>query len=126
MLSDAITVSIDDRFTVKIASLHGLFLLKFNAWMDRHLTTNKDAEDMSFILDNYLMANFDREAYMEVYDWEDFDEYVAGGYWLANDLAKLLNRDQLVYYQTKLTRNCSWREKLFDKPNSQFSIGFEL
>lgn len=81
VLSDAITVSIDDRFTVKIASLHGLFLLKFNAWMDRHLTTNKDAEDMSFILDNYLMANLDREAYMEVYDWEDFDEYVAGGYY---------------------------------------------
>ena len=64
VLSDAIMVSIDDKFTVKIASLHGLFLLKFNAWMDRHLTTNKDAEDMSFILDNYLMANLNRDAYM--------------------------------------------------------------
>lgn len=113
VLSDAITVSIDDRFTVKIASLHGLFLLKFNAWMDRHLTTNKDAEDMSFILGNYLMANLNREAYMEVYDWEDFDEYVAGGYWLANDLAKLLNRDQLAYYADKIDEELQLEERSY-------------
>lgn len=31
VLSEAITVSIDDEFYVKIASLHGLFLLKLNA-----------------------------------------------------------------------------------------------
>lgn len=102
VLSDAITVDIDNKFSIKIASLHGLFLLKFNAWMDRHLVTNKDAEDMSFILANYLMANLDREAYMEVYDWENFDEYVAGAYWLAHDLADLLTADQLEYYADKI------------------------
>lgn len=32
VLSDAITVHIDDDFELKIASLHGLFLLKFNVW----------------------------------------------------------------------------------------------
>ena len=102
VLSDAITVDIDNKFSIKIASLHGLFLLKFNALMDRHLVTNKDAEDMSFILANYLMANLDREAYMEVYDWENFDEYVAGAYWLAHDLADLLTADQLEYYADKI------------------------
>ena len=128
VLSGAITVSIDDRFTVKIASLHGLFLLKFNAWMDRHLTTNKDAEDMSFILDNYLMANLDREAYMEVYDWEDFDEYVAGGYWLANDLAKLLNRDQLVYYADKIDEELQLEERSYlisQTLNSQSGLNYD-
>ena len=39
VLSEAITVSIDDEFKVKIASLHGLFLLKFNAWLDRKAKT---------------------------------------------------------------------------------------
>lgn len=99
VLSEAITVSIDNEFKVKIASLHGLFLLKFNAWLDRNAKTSKDAEDMSFILSNYFMANLDREIHQEVYDWENFDEYIVGGYWLAHDLVALLDARQLNYYK---------------------------
>jgi predicted nucleotidyltransferase len=99
VLSEAITVSIDDEFKVKIASLHGLFLLKLNAWLDRNAKTSKDDEDMSFILSNYFMANLDREIHQEVYDWENFDEYIVGGYWLAHDLVTLLNVNQLNYYK---------------------------
>ena len=99
VLSEAITVSIDDEFKVKIASLHGLFLLKLNAWLDRNAKTSKDAEDMSFILSNYFMANLDREIHQEVYDWENFYEYIVGGYWLAHDLVTLLNVNQLNYYK---------------------------
>lgn len=99
VLSEAITVSIDDEFEVKIASLHGLFLLKFNAWLDRNAKTSKDAEDMSFILSNYFMANLDREIHQEVYDWENFDDYIVGGYWLAYDLVALLDTRQLCYYK---------------------------
>ncbi len=99
VLSEAITVNIDNEFDIKIASLHGLFLLKFNAWLDRSIETSKDAEDMSFILSNYFMANLDRNVYPEVYDWEKFDEYVVGGYWLANDLLQLLNKEQITYYK---------------------------
>lgn len=99
VLSEAITVSIDNEFKVKIASLHGLFLLKFNAWLDRNAKTGKDAEDMSFILSNYFMANLDREIHQEVYDWENFDKYIVGGYWLAHDLVALLDARQLNYYK---------------------------
>ena len=99
VLSEAITVSIDDEFKIKIASLHGLFLLKFNAWLDRNAKTSKDAEDMSFILSNYFMANLDREIHQEVYDWENFDEYIVGGYWLAHDLVALMDTRQLCYYK---------------------------
>ena len=99
VLSEAITVNIDDKFDIRIASLHGLFLLKFNAWLDRNIETSKDAEDMSFILSNYFMANLDRNVYTEVYDWEDFDEYIVGGYWLAHDLLLLLTKEQIVYYR---------------------------
>ncbi|WP_289105099.1 nucleotidyl transferase AbiEii/AbiGii toxin family protein [uncultured Bacteroides sp.] len=99
VLSEAITVNIDDKFDIRIASLHGLFLLKFNAWLDRNIETSKDAEDMSFILSNYFMANLDRNVYAEVYDWENFDEYIVGGYWLAHDLLLLLTKEQIVYYR---------------------------
>ena len=99
VLSESITVNIDGEFDLRIASLHGLFLLKFNAWLDRNIETSKDAEDMSFILSNYFMANLDRDVYTEVYDWENFDEYIVGGYWLARDLLLLLTKEQIVYYK---------------------------
>lgn len=99
VLSEAITVSIDNDFKVKIASLHGLFLLKFNAWLDRNAKTSKDAEDLSFIFSNYFLANLEREIHQEVYDWENFDDYIVGGYWLAYDIVALLNKEQLCYYK---------------------------
>ncbi len=76
VLSEAITVSIDDEFEIKIASLHGLFLLKFNAWLDRNVKTSKDAEDMSFILSNYFMANLDREIRLMVKRFSFVDSVV--------------------------------------------------
>ena len=111
VLSEAITVSIDDEFKVKIASLHGLFLLKLNAWLDRNAKTSKDAEDMSFILSNYFMANLDREIHQEVYDWENFDEYIVGGYWLAHDLVTLLNVNQLNYYKEVIEEELAKQEE---------------
>lgn len=99
ILDDAITVSIDGMFDVKIASLYGLFLLKFNAWKDRHATTSKDASDMSFILENYFDANVERDFHSEVYNSEDFDIYVAGAVWLAYDLLPLLTTEQMIYYR---------------------------
>lgn len=99
VLSEAITINIDDEFDIKIASLHGLFLLKFNAWLDRNIETSKDAEDMSFILSNYFIANINRNIHPEVYDWEKFDEYIVGGYWLAHDLLLLLTKEQIAYYK---------------------------
>lgn len=98
VLSNSITVSIDNEFSVKIASLHGLFVLKLDAWVDRNLVTSKDAEDMSFIISNYFMANMGRKVHSEVYDWENFDEYVAGAYWIAFDIANLLKKEHLTYY----------------------------
>jgi len=105
VLSKAIIVNIDNEFDIKLASLHGLFILKFNAWLDRNLETSKDAEDMSFILSNYFMANLDRNVYPEGYEWENFDEYTAGGYWLAHDLLLLLTKEQITYY-----KNCIEKE----------------
>lgn len=111
VLSDAITVSIDGEYKIKIASLHGLFLLKLNAWLDRNAKTSKDAEDMAFIISNYFMANLDREIHQEVYDWENFDEYIVGGYWLAHDLVALLDVNQLNYYKEAIKCELTKKEE---------------
>lgn len=102
VLSDAITVSIDGAFDVKIASLHGLFILKFSAWMDRHMATRKDADDMEFIIRHYFFVNLSRNPRPEVYDWKDFDEWIVGAYWLANDISRLLPVEQLRFYARRL------------------------
>ena len=102
VLSDAITVSIDGAFDVKIASLHGLFILKFSAWMDRHMATRKDADDMEFIIRHYFFANLSRNPRPEVYDWKDFYEWIVGAYLLANDISRLLPVEQLRFYARRL------------------------
>lgn len=110
VLSNAITVTIDDDFDIKIASLHGLFILKFNAWLDRNFQTSKDAVDMAFILENYFLANVDRGIHSEVYDWEDFDEIEVGAYWLAYDILAFLSREHLVYYREHLQQEVKKEE----------------
>lgn len=98
VLSEAITVSIDNEFEIRIASLHGLFLLKLNAWLDRNIGTNKDAEDMWYIVDNYYFANEERGIHPEVYELDGFDLAVGGAYWMAHDIADLLSKEQIAYY----------------------------
>lgn len=98
VLKNAVTVRIDNDFDVRIASLHGLFILKLNAWLDRHLTTNKDAEDMWYIIDTYYFANENRNIHPEVYELENFTLTVGGAYWLAHDIADLVSKAHLKFY----------------------------
>ena len=110
VLDEAIRVSIDNEFEISIASLHGLFLLKLNAWLDRNIGTNKDAEDMWYIVDNYYFANEERRIHQEVYDLDGFDLTVGGAYWMAHDIADLLSYEQITYYADVL-RNEIEREE---------------
>ena len=110
VLSEAITVSIDNEFEIRIASLHGLFLLKLNAWLDRNISDNRDAEDMWYIVDNYYLANEGRGIHPEVYELDGFDLNVGGAYWMAHDIADLLSREQIAYYADVL-RNEIEREE---------------
>lgn len=102
VLKETITVSIDEEFEIRIASLHGLFLLKLNAWLDRNIDTNKDAEDIWYIIDNYYLANENRNVHPEVYDLDNFDLSVAGAYWMAHDIVDLLSDEQIAYYANVL------------------------
>ena len=110
VLSEAITVSIDNEFEIRIASLHGLFLLKLNAWLDRNISDNRDAEDMWYIVDNYYLANEGRGIHPEAYELDGFDLNVGGAYWMAHDIADLLSREQIAYYADVL-RNEIEREE---------------
>lgn len=98
VLKDAVTITIDKEFDIRIASLHGLFILKLNAWLDRNLTTNKDAEDIWHIIDSYYFANERRTIHQEVYGLANFSLTVGGAYWLAHDIADLISKEHLAFY----------------------------
>jgi predicted nucleotidyltransferase len=87
-----ITVTIDEDIEIKIASLAGIFILKVVAWKDRHLRGNKDADDMGFILANYLniYESVALEKYDEIYEVDDFSTLTAGAKLLGDDLSEIL------------------------------------
>ena len=111
VLKEAITVCVNNEFEIRIASLHGLFLLKLNAWLDRNIGTNKDAEDMWYIVDNYYFANEGRGVHPEVYELDGFDLTVGGAYWMAHDIADILGKDKLLYYRDILAKEASLEEE---------------
>lgn len=85
-------VVIDDHLSINVASLAGVFLLKLVAWNERNLLGNKDADDLGFILTNYLNVNEER-AFNEnndIYDDEDFSITTAGAKLLGRDIALIL------------------------------------
>lgn len=85
-------IIIDNRYSVNIATLPGIFLLKLAAWHDRHLTTNKDADDMAFIMINYLEINTERAAtaHYDLYEVEAFTTFTAGAALLGRDMKTIL------------------------------------
>ena len=88
----AIEAMIDNSFTINVASLPGIFLLKLSAWRDRKIKTNKDAEDIAFAISNYLEINELRavnENY-DIYEVDDFSTYIAGATLLGRDAKEIL------------------------------------
>ena len=91
----ALPVRIDDETEIKIATLSGIFILKIIAWKDRHQRNNKDADDIGFILENYLSIHEERAAthyYDAVYGQEPFKNTTGGAVLLGKDSKELLEK----------------------------------
>ena len=95
---DLVKVKIDDTLEIDIVSIVGIFILKLVAWKDRHHKGNKDADDMGFILSNYLNIHEERAAteyYDEVYEIENFTITKAGAALLGIDINILLSDNEV-------------------------------
>lgn len=93
--NNTLDVVIDNEFTVKVASLPGIFILKLAAFNDRKNETNKDADDMAFIIANYLDINETRaiEEHYDLYGVENFTRFIAGSTLLGRDIKKILEEN---------------------------------
>jgi len=92
---NTLTVIIDNEFTIKVASLPGIFILKLVAFNDRKLLNNKDADDMAFIIANYLEINEIRAAkeHYDIYEVDNFNIFTAGATLLGRDIKQMLRAD---------------------------------
>lgn len=99
VMAHSIDVSINDEITFKIAPLYGQFLIKFDAWIDRHAKTDKDAVDMFCFLEKYYSVKVMNGSIPpdDVVN-EDLSYDVLSARWLAYDISKILSTDHLEYY----------------------------
>ena len=87
----SLKIKVDEEIEIKVASLCGIFILKIFAWKDRHYKNNKDADDIGFILANYLEIH--RESSLEHYDIvypENHTVLTGGGSMLGIHVAEVL------------------------------------
>jgi predicted nucleotidyltransferase len=103
IVKDVISVIIDDEIEINIASLPGIFVLKLAAFNDRGNEENKHADDIAYIIANYLDINIDRavqDHYSDLYEIENFTSFIAGAILLGKDTKKILseNSDALNYF----------------------------
>ncbi|MFA6335168.1 MAG: nucleotidyl transferase AbiEii/AbiGii toxin family protein [Bacteroidales bacterium] len=90
--NNTLDVTIDNELTIKVASLPGIFILKLIAFNDRKNATNKDAEDIAFIIENYLNINIERAATenYDIYEVENFNTFTAGATLLGRDIKSII------------------------------------
>lgn len=87
------SILLDEEIQFEIVNLISIFLLKIVAWKDRHHKGNKDADDIAFIMQNYLNINDERAAtahYDEVYGIDDYTELKASASLIGIDLRELV------------------------------------
>lgn len=98
---NTLEVTVDNSFTIDVASLPGIFLLKLAARRDRHISSNKDADDMAFIITSYLEIDEQRavkENY-DLYEDDNFSTFLAGATLLGRDMKKILWPNPEILYE---------------------------
>lgn len=116
VMNEAVTVIVNGEVEVKMAPLCGQFLIKLDTWNDRNASTDKDAEDMLFILKNYLDIQllYQKDNVppdVVAFDNESLDAIVWGAQWLAYDISKLLTTEHLQFYADLASAELKKEEK---------------
>lgn len=141
VMANSISISINDEVHFDIASLCGQFLIKFDAWIDRHANTDKDAIDMFYFLDKYYTTMvMDGEIPPDEIgpneDEDDLEFITLSARWIAYDIGKMLNSEHLVYYiefiQSELDREedstliYHFMKNMDEEKDNRYEICFDI
>ena len=112
VMNRSMPITIDKLFNINIATLAGQFLIKLDAWNDRHTAEydSKDADDMFLILSRYHDA-YIKEPNITPPDAVDYNnhdnETIWGAQWLASDIKNILSNEHLIYYVNMINAELS-------------------
>ena len=112
VMNKSMPITIDKLFNINIATLAGQFLIKLDAWNDRHTAEydSKDADDMFLILSRYHDA-YIKEPNITPPDAVDYNnhdnETIWGAQWLASDIKNILSNEHLIYYVNMINAELS-------------------
>lgn len=102
-----IEVILTGDLTVSVVSLAGLGLLKLVSWVDRPFERERDAQDLWFVMKNYLDAGNEERLFAEnsrhLDLLLDFDVELTGARLFGRDVAELLNEDTRQILQKALS-----------------------
>lgn len=91
-------LSSDPLLEVRVPTLPGLSIMKLISWNEKYPDRTKDAEDLLFIMENYVDVidqNYLYEKEATLLEEEDFDNQMACIRLLGRDIAKISNTDTL-------------------------------
>ncbi len=104
--SDSESVIINDKpnIFVKVASVRGLVIMKLISWKDGFPSRARDANDILFIIKNYLSAGNEERLFKENNDLinDDFDFELTGAILLGRDISNLANKKTLSFLKNLL------------------------
>ena len=89
-----VTVRLSDEpiLDVKVPTIPGMALMKIISWNDSYPLRSKDAEDLLFLMDNYVEVGNEKRLYdneVELLTEEGFDQTLAGIRLLGRDMASM-------------------------------------
>lgn len=101
MTREALTVTVDEEYSILVASLPGIFVLKLIAWKDRCNEYNKDAHDIALLIEAYLEINMDRavEAHDDIFASSSFTTFTAGATLMGRDMRRILSNNESLRLQ---------------------------
>ncbi len=119
-----------DNVKIKVASLLGVFILKLVAWKDRHLEVNKDAEDIGFILSNYISIYEEKAItnyYDEIYNRDDFSLIIGSAILVGIELNEILKIENRIKIKDIIQKEIIKRESsiLFNQIHETNRIDFD-
>lgn len=96
VFKSSLVFELSNRITFNVVSLSGLLILKFIAWSERSVLTQKDGEDINYIMRNYSKINPDSlfDEHSDLIERKNFDYVKAGAQILAREVKKILTDSQ--------------------------------
>lgn len=129
--AQVVRLSDNPELDIQFATPAGLAVLKIIAWRDRSPDGGKDAQDLAYLMSNYLDAGNQKrlsDDQEDLLDADDFDYERAGAELLGRDMAKMMmpRTREVVLQILEGETNVRIRHRLVEDMMQNFEVSDEL